>query len=161
MQLDGVNNQIQFPNSATELLFTGDTNLFRASANTLKTSGNVVVGGLNANQAVATDSNQQLVSNVTSATELGYVSGVTSPIQSQLNNKVNNLISNNESNSNNTNTIPVGLIFNQLPQYNNKLRELQNKLNLLHKKLTTLRNTSEEISEAVIQETKLKTLNKT
>ncbi len=49
MQLDGVNNQVQLPTtsllSPTEIVFGGDTYVYRSAANTLKTSGNFVVDG--------------------------------------------------------------------------------------------------------------------
>lgn len=88
MQLDGFNNQVQLPNSATKLVFNSDTNLYRGSANTLKTDGNVVVAGLTANKVVTTDASKQLTSSAVSDTELGYLSGVTSSIQTQINSKV-------------------------------------------------------------------------
>ena len=44
LQLDGVNNQVQLPNTATEIIFGGDTDLYRSAANTLKTNGNLIVG---------------------------------------------------------------------------------------------------------------------
>lgn len=43
---------------------------------------------LTASRAVTTDASKQLVSSSTTATELGYVNGVTSAIQTQLNSKV-------------------------------------------------------------------------
>ncbi|MCL5875793.1 MAG: tail fiber domain-containing protein [Candidatus Dependentiae bacterium] len=54
MQLDGVNNQLQLPNTATKIVLGGDTNLYRGASNTLKTDGNLVVGGsLTANPLTA------------------------------------------------------------------------------------------------------------
>jgi hypothetical protein len=47
-----------------------------------------------ANRAVATDANGLPVASTTTATELGYVSGVTSAIQTQLNGKANTALSN-------------------------------------------------------------------
>ena len=88
MQIDGVNNQMQFPNAATKIVFDGDTDLYRGAANTLKTDGNLIVGGLSANQAVATNGSSQLISSITTATELSYLSGTTSNVQIQLNGKV-------------------------------------------------------------------------
>lgn len=41
--------------------------------------------GLTANRVVTTDANKNLVSSTATSTELGYLSGVTSPIQTQLN----------------------------------------------------------------------------
>jgi hypothetical protein len=47
----------------------------------------IVVSGLTASRALTTDSNKQLQESTTTATELGYVSGVTSSIQTQINAK--------------------------------------------------------------------------
>ncbi len=88
MQLDGVNNQVQLPTAATQLVFATDTNLYRSAANTLKTDDNFIVGTLTANRAVATDGSTQLVSSATTATELGFLSGVTSSVQTQIDSKV-------------------------------------------------------------------------
>ncbi|MGB8467931.1 MAG: hypothetical protein WCE21_02915 [Candidatus Babeliales bacterium] len=97
MQLDGFNNQVLFPaainsplptNTVAKLVWNGDTDLYRGAAGTLQTDGNLIVGGLTPNTAVTTNGSDQLTSSVTTATELGYVSGVTSAIQPQINNKV-------------------------------------------------------------------------
>jgi trimeric autotransporter adhesin len=88
MQLDGLNYQLQLPTTGTQIVFSGDTNLYRSSANVLKTDDNLVVGGLTANTALATNSSKQLVSSVTTSTELDYLSGTNSPVQTQLNNKL-------------------------------------------------------------------------
>lgn len=50
-------------------------------------SGLVQVGSLTASRATVTDASKNLASSATTATEIGYVSGVTSAIQTQLNNK--------------------------------------------------------------------------
>ncbi len=88
MQLDGANNLVQLPTAGTKIVFDSDTNLYRSAANVLKTDDNLIVAGIAPNSAVATDGSSQLVASATTATELGYVNGVTSPIQTQLNNKV-------------------------------------------------------------------------
>jgi hypothetical protein len=89
MQLDGLNNQLQLPTTNTQIVFGGDTNLYRSTTNTLKTDNNLIVGTLTPNRAVATDSvTNQLISSIATAAELDYLSGVTAPIQTQLNNKV-------------------------------------------------------------------------
>lgn len=89
MQLDGVNNQLQLPATATQIVFANDTNLYRSSANVLKTDDNFIVGTLTPNRAIYTDSStNQLTSSAVTSTELGYLSGVTSSIQTQLNGKV-------------------------------------------------------------------------
>jgi hypothetical protein len=55
MQLNGFDNQVEFPlatnaplptNTVAKLVWATDTNLYRSSANTLQTDGNLVVGGL-------------------------------------------------------------------------------------------------------------------
>ncbi len=90
MQLDGFNNQLQLPTAGTQIVFAGDTNLYRSSASVLKTDDNFIVGTLTPDRAVVTAPvTNQLASSTVTGTELGYVSGVTSPIQTQLNSKVN------------------------------------------------------------------------
>lgn len=54
-------------------------------------SGNIQNAALTASRAVATDASQNLVSSATTATELGYLSGVTSAIQTQINGKQSSL----------------------------------------------------------------------
>lgn len=55
----------------------------------IATNGITVIGDLQtaiaASRAVATDANSNLVASATTATELGYVNGVTNPIQTQIN----------------------------------------------------------------------------
>ena len=87
-QFDGVNNQVQLPSTSTQLVFGGDTNLYRSTADVLKTDDNIIIGGLTANRAVATNGTQQLVSSVTTDTELGYLAGTTSALQTQIDGKV-------------------------------------------------------------------------
>ena len=89
MQLDGFNNQLQLPATGTQILFAGDTNLYRDSANVLKTDDNLIVGTLTPDRAVVTATGtNQLASSTVTGTELGYLLGVTSSIQTQLNGKV-------------------------------------------------------------------------
>lgn len=97
MELDGFNNQVNFPtasntplptNTVAKLVWATDTNLYRSSANVLQTDGNLIVAGLTANRAVTTDANKQLTSSATTATELGFLSGTTSSVQTQINGKV-------------------------------------------------------------------------
>ncbi len=66
MQLDGFNNQVLFPlatnsplptNTVAKLVWAGDTDLYRSSANTLKTDGNFVVGSLTPAGVVHNDVN--------------------------------------------------------------------------------------------------------
>ena len=87
-ELDGVNNHITLPNATTKLYFMTDTNLYRNSANLLKTDGGLIVGSLTPNRVVTTNGSNALTSSVTTSSEIGYLSGVTSAIQTQLNNKV-------------------------------------------------------------------------
>ena len=88
MQLSGVSNQLQLPTVGTQIVFAGDTNFYRFSTGTLQTDGNLIVGGLTANTAVTTNGSKQLSSSVTTATELGFLSGTTSSVQTQINSKV-------------------------------------------------------------------------
>ena len=87
LQLDAVNNLMNVSNNT--LTWLHGSNLYESATNLLKTNGNFIVGGLTASKAIITNTNSQLVSSVTTSTELGYVSGVTSAIQPQINNKVN------------------------------------------------------------------------
>lgn len=57
------------------------------SGSDVSVTGNPVINGLTANTAVIADSSKRLISSSVTSTELGYVSGVTSPIQTQLTNK--------------------------------------------------------------------------
>ncbi len=89
MQLDGFNNQLQLPAAGTKIVFDSDTNLYRSSANVLKTDDNFIVGTLTPGYVVITDpSTNQLSSSVTTSTELSYLSGITSSVQTQINSKV-------------------------------------------------------------------------
>ncbi|MFA6066703.1 MAG: hypothetical protein WC707_05990 [Candidatus Babeliaceae bacterium] len=88
MQLDGVNNKVQLPTANTQIVFAADTNVYRSAAGILKTDGNLIVGGLTANRAVATDGSSQLVSSTTTAAELNFLAGVTSGVQAQLDSKL-------------------------------------------------------------------------
>lgn len=87
-QFDGVNNQVQLPSTSTQLVFGGDTNLYRSTADVLKTDDNIVIGGLTANRVVTANGSKQLVSSTTTDTELGYLAGTTSSLQLQLDGKV-------------------------------------------------------------------------
>ena len=87
IQLDGVNNQLQLPSS--QIVFGGDTNLYRSASNVLKTDDNFIINTLTPNRVVTTDPiTNHLISSTTSNTELGFLTGVTSAIQTQLNSKV-------------------------------------------------------------------------
>lgn len=70
---------------------TGDLSILLASAGApaervrITGAGSVQVSSLTASHALVTDGSKGLVSSVTTATELGHVSGVTSAIQTQMN----------------------------------------------------------------------------
>jgi hypothetical protein len=96
----GTGTLLSVSSSTSEIFKISDTfspNLFTVSSgsidifnvdntNNVRVSGSLTVTGLTANRALATDANDQLVSSTTTATELGYLSGVTSNIQPQINN---------------------------------------------------------------------------
>ncbi len=93
--VDGFANTFNFPAvnttylptyTTTRLVWAQDTNLYRAAAGLLKTDGNLAIGGLvqgSTGQALIANTNNVIQTSVTSATELGYVHGVTAPIQGQ------------------------------------------------------------------------------
>lgn len=103
--LDGPANTFNFPqttvaplpsNVYTKLVWgpeVDNVNLYRFSSGTLKTDSNFVinqaltVSSLTPSRAVVTDGSSALASSATTATEIGFVSGVTSNIQTQLNSK--------------------------------------------------------------------------
>jgi hypothetical protein len=87
LNLDGVNNQITTPDAATQLIIY-DTNFYRSASNVLKTDGTFAAGALTADTVIYANSSKQLTSSATTATELSYLSGVTSAIQSQLTGKL-------------------------------------------------------------------------
>lgn len=66
---------------------TPNTTTTIAEAMRITDAGLVIVSGLTASRALATDASKGLVSSAVTATELGHVSGVTSAIQTQLNTK--------------------------------------------------------------------------
>ena len=97
INLNGFDNQLEFPiatnaplptNTIAKLVWAGDTNLYRASSNTLQTDGNIIVAGLTPNRVLTSNASSQLTASTTTDTELSYLSGVTSPIQTQINSKV-------------------------------------------------------------------------
>ena len=57
------------------------------------TAANIAVTGLTTGTAVVADGNGKLLSSITTSTELGYVSGITSSIQTQIDSKQANLVS--------------------------------------------------------------------
>lgn len=61
MQLDGFNNQVQLPNTATRIILGTDTALYRSSANVLKIDGNLIIGSL-ASGTVHSDASGNLTS---------------------------------------------------------------------------------------------------
>jgi len=122
MQLNGFDNQVEFPtatnaplptNTVAKLVWADDTNLYRDSANTLKTDDDLIIDGLTTNRAVTTDANKKLVSSATTDTELGYLSGVTSSIQTQVDGKV----SKTGDTMTGTLTLPAGTAANPSAQF--------------------------------------------
>jgi hypothetical protein len=87
MRLDSVNNSVFFNDSV--LSWTGGANLYESAPGVLATDSQLIVGGLNTNTVVTTNGSKRLVSSSVTATELGYLSGVTSAVQTQINSKVN------------------------------------------------------------------------
>jgi hypothetical protein len=67
---------------STALIVTGSASI----SGSVTVTGNATVLGLTANRALTTDANDQLASSAVTATELGYLSGVTSNIQTQISN---------------------------------------------------------------------------
>lgn len=65
----------------------GDMTLVEVADDIAQLTGNLRITGLTASRALATDANKQLTSSATTATELGYVNGVTSAIQTQIDTK--------------------------------------------------------------------------
>jgi hypothetical protein len=86
----GSTGAVQYNNSGTfagGAVSTDGTNLNILTGTT--TSAQFIDTGLTANTAVYANGSQQLTSSSTTATELGYVHGVTSAIQTQLDSKLN------------------------------------------------------------------------
>lgn len=93
----GTGTLLSVSSSTSEIFKISDTfspNLFTVSTgsiavfnidntNAVKISGSLTVTGLTANRVIVTDANDQLISSATTATEIGYLSGVTSSIQPQ------------------------------------------------------------------------------
>lgn len=65
------------------------TTLLSSVQNPIGSFTSITITGLTASRAVVTDANKTLASSATTATELGYVNGVTSSIQTQIDNKGN------------------------------------------------------------------------
>lgn len=122
MVLDGNNANVIFPDNASKLLFgtANDTNLYRALSNTLKTDGNMIVGGISSGERVlTTNSDKQITASDVTVTELSYLENVTSNVQDQLNDKMNIAGATMTGNL----VIPIGsvnlpsLSFNTYPNY--------------------------------------------
>jgi hypothetical protein len=80
--------------SAVQTQFTGKKSIATGNAykfETTDSSGNLQETTVTASRAVATDANGLPTASATTATELGYVNGVTSAIQTQLNAKATNV----------------------------------------------------------------------
>ena len=89
---DIIQDRVQAHSSQTANLSTWENSAGTVGASMspayLLTTANALLTGLTASRAVATDGSKQLVSSATTATELGYVNGVTSAIQTQLDAKL-------------------------------------------------------------------------
>ncbi len=81
--VSGVTSSIQTQLTARKVIATGNAYKFE----TTDASGNLQETTVTALKAVATDANGLPTASTTTATELGYVSGVTSAIQTQLDSK--------------------------------------------------------------------------
>lgn len=81
--VNGVTSAIQTQLTAKKTIATGNNYKFE----TTDSSGNLQETTVTASRAVATDANGLPVASATTATELGYVNGVTSAIQTQLDGK--------------------------------------------------------------------------
>ncbi len=79
----GTNGKVVLWTSASTLA----DSIMSESGGVITVTGNVNITGLAASRVMLTDSSKNLISSTVTATELGYVSGVTSGIQAQLNAK--------------------------------------------------------------------------
>ena len=99
--VDGFNNILNFPtasgaypptNATTVLNWAGDTNLYRASAGLLQTDDQLAIGTLNASSSgfalTASSPGNVVQVSPTTATQIGYLSNVTSDVQTQINGKL-------------------------------------------------------------------------
>ncbi len=75
-------------NQGVMLAYNSGTTDWEIVLNTISDGGSI--GGFTASRAIVSDSGGYLTSATTTATEIGYVNGVTSAIQTQLNTKANN-----------------------------------------------------------------------
>lgn len=82
---------LTFNNVGGDATISYDGNQFATSTN-IAATGTISSTGLTASRAVYSDANKILSSSATTATELGYVNGVTSAIQTQLDAKAPNTI---------------------------------------------------------------------
>lgn len=90
----GSNTQVQFNDSSA---FGGDSGLTYNKTTDTLTAGQIIDSGLTASRAMVTDGSKQLSSSATTATELGYVSGVTSALQTQIDAKASTTTFNDHS----------------------------------------------------------------
>jgi hypothetical protein len=86
------------PQGSTNLYMTNGTQSFGGAKTftgpSVTISNLLTLSSATANTALVTDGSKDIVSSVTTATEIGYVSGVTSSIQTQINNANTNSILN-------------------------------------------------------------------
>jgi hypothetical protein len=87
----GIGIDITHSGSGTKLNIgaggSGDAIRFDTDKFKVNDDGDISSSLFTASRALATNANKEIVTSATTATELGYLSGVTSPIQTQLNSK--------------------------------------------------------------------------
>jgi hypothetical protein len=81
----GSDTEVQFNDGGA---FGGDAGFTYNKTTDTLTVGQIIDSGLTASRAVVTDGSKQFASSATTATEIGYLSGVTSAIQTQLDARV-------------------------------------------------------------------------
>ena len=86
MQLDGFNNQVDFPiattsplptNTVAKLVWAGDTDLYRYDAGILKTDGNFAIGGLTSSGIVHNDASGNLSTSLIVNADISNSAGIT------------------------------------------------------------------------------------
>ncbi len=85
MSIDAIANQVNFLSSS--LTWSGGSSLSEASPLVLTSNANLILSPLTPNTALVTNGSSQLVSSSVTATQLGFLAGVTSNVQTQLNGK--------------------------------------------------------------------------
>jgi hypothetical protein len=92
----GGSGDVVGPASATNnaiAIYSGTTGkIIKNSLATVNGSGEITSPSLTASRALVSGASKEIQSSAVTATELGYVSGVTSALQTQLNDKVNGTV---------------------------------------------------------------------